>query len=378
MANKTDYYETLGISKGAGEEEIKKAYRKMAKKYHPDANPGDTVAEAKFKEVSEAYEVLSDDKKRQAYDRFGHSAFDQSAGGGAGGFYSGGMNFDMNDIFETVFGGDIFGSSRRRSGPRRGADLQTSLKITFDEAFFGVEKEVQISAHEACEPCKGTGSKPGTAAESCKQCGGSGQERVQQQTLFGTMTSVRTCSLCNGDGKIIRNPCQTCKGTAKVRKTKTFQVAVPKGIDSGQSIRLSGRGEPGEKGGPTGDLLVTVYVGSHSVFKRKGDDLYLDVPITFVQAALGYDITIPTMTEPERYTVKAGTQTGTVVTIKGKGMPNVRNPRNSGNIIATLKISVPTNLNDKQKQLLRDFAEEMGEDYKDHKRGFFDKLKNKK
>jgi len=378
MASKADYYDTLGISKGASEDEIKKAYRNMAKKYHPDANQGDASAETKFKEVSEAYDVLSDAKKRETYDRFGHAAFDQSAGGGAGGFYGGGMNFDMNDIFETVFGGDIFGSGRRRSGPRRGSDLQTSLKITFEEAFFGVEKEIQISANETCDTCKGTGSKPGTAAESCKQCGGSGQERVHQQTLFGTMASVRTCSLCKGEGKIIRNPCATCKGSGKVRKNKKLQVAVPKGIDSGQSIRLTGRGEPGEKGGPTGDLLVTVYVSPHNVFKRNGDDLYLDVPVTFVQAALGYDITVPTMTEPEKYSVKAGTQTGTVVTIKGKGMPNVRNPKASGNIVATLKVSVPTSLNDKQKQLLREFAEEMGEEYKDHKRGFFDKIKGKK
>ncbi|MCL2874062.1 MAG: molecular chaperone DnaJ [Defluviitaleaceae bacterium] len=378
MANKADYYDTLGISKGAGEDEIKKAYRNMAKKYHPDANQGDESAEKKFKEVSEAYDVLSDAKKRETYDRFGHAAFDQSAGGGAGGFYGGGMNFDMSDIFETVFGGDIFGSGRRRSGPRRGADLQTSLKITFEESFFGVEKEIQVSANETCETCKGTGSKPGSAAESCKQCGGSGQERVHQQTLFGTMASVRTCSLCKGEGKIIRNPCQTCKGTAKVRKNKKLQVAVPKGIESGQSIRLSGRGEPGEKGGPSGDLLVTIYVSPHNVFKRNGDDLYLEVPVTFVQAALGYDITIPTMADPERHTIKAGTQTGTVVTIKGKGMPNVRNPKSSGNIVATLKVSVPTNLNEKQKQLLKEFAEEMGEDYQDHKRGFFDKLKIKK
>lgn len=378
MANKRDYYETLGVQKGASDDELKKAYRKLAKKYHPDANPDNKEAEAKFKELSEAYAVLSDSSQRAKYDQFGHSAFEQG-GGGAGGFYNG--NFDMNDIFESFFGdggfGDIFGGgTRKRSGPKRGSDIQTTMNIKFEEAFFGAEKEVQIAMNEVCDTCNGTGAKEGTVAENCKNCGGSGQERVTQQTMFGSMTRVRECSVCYGAGKIIKNPCTTCRGTGRVKKNKNIKLSIPKGIDNGQSIRKSGQGEPGEKGGARGDLFITIYVQNHKLFSRKGDNLYLEVPITFVQASLGDEIVIPTMEGSEKYSVKAGTQTGTVITLRGKGMPSVRNNRVVGDLIITLKVTVPTILNDKQKQLLKQFAEEMGEDYKDHKKGFFDKLKD--
>ncbi len=380
MADKRDYYETLEVGKQATDDDLKKAYRKLAKQYHPDANPGNKEAEAKFKEISEAYAVLSDAQKRAAYDQYGHSAFDPSAGGAGGGFY-GNVNFDMNDIFESIFGGggfgDIFGSGggRRRSGPRHGADIYINLQIKFEEAVFGTVKEIQVPTNEVCGTCKGSGAKPGTVAENCRQCNGSGQERVQQQTMFGIMQSVRTCSACRGEGKIIKDPCITCRGAGKVCITKTLQVTIPKGIDNGQSIRLVGKGEPGEKGGPPGDLLITVYVTSHKVYTRDGMNLYIDVPITFVQAALGYDIIIPTLDGEEKYTVKPGTQTGTVVTIKGKGVPNVKNNRVVGDLVAKLNVTVPKELTERQKQLLREFADDMPEEFKDHKKGFSDKIK---
>ncbi len=378
MSEKRDYYEILGVSKTATDDELKKAYRRAAKKYHPDANPNDPTASDKFKEVSEAYAILSDSQKRAAYDQYGHAAFEQGGMGGGGGF----GGFDFNDIFESVFGGggdifgDLFGGGRRRNGPRRGEDIHTTLTIKFEDAFFGTEREIRVSANEDCNECSGSGAKPGTTAESCRHCNGSGQERVLQQTMFGTMTSVRTCSVCRGEGKIIKEPCQSCRGTGKVRKTKTLQVTIPRGIDNGQTIRLSGRGEPGQKGGPSGDLLITVYVQAHKIFTRRENNLYVEVPITFVQAALGNEIVIPTMETEEKYTVKPGTQTGTVFTLKGKGVPSVRNNKVVGDLIVTLKVTVPTTLTDSQKAKLKEFADEMGEDYKDHKKGFFDKIKD--
>jgi molecular chaperone DnaJ len=372
MADKRDYYEILGVGKQAGDDDLKKAYRNMAKKYHPDANPGDTAAEAKFKEINEAYGVLSDSQRRAAYDQYGHAAFDPSSGGG--GF--GGM--DINDIFGSIFGDgfDIFGGGRRRAGPRRGADLQMRLNIAFEEAVFGAVKDVQLQTYDACGTCKGSGAKPGTHAESCKRCGGSGQERVTQQTILGSMTTVVTCSMCKGEGKTIKEPCTGCRGAGRVRVTKTLQVTVPKGIDDGQSIRLSGKGELGEKGGPAGDLLITMRVLPHKVFKRDGNNLFLEVPITFVQAALGDEILIPTLDrKEERYNVKAGTQPGTVVHIKGKGVPSVRNNRIVGDLVVKLNVTVPTLLNERQREALKAFNEAMGDDYKNHKKRWFDKLK---
>lgn len=382
MADKRDYYEVLGVSKGASDDEIKKAYRKMAKKYHPDANPGDKTAEAKFKEVNEAYEVLSDAQKKAQYDQFGHAAFEQGMGGG-GGYYSN-MEFDMGDL------GDIFGSmfgfgggtSRRRTGPQKGADVNVNIQITFEEAVFGTTKDIQINATVECDTCKGTGAKPGTHAETCSRCGGSGQERFVQQSMFGSMTSVRTCSQCGGTGKVIKDPCQKCKGTGRTKAKKNFEVKIPKGIDNGQTIRLSGGGEPGVRGGGYGDLLVTVYVQPDKYFVRKGMDVYCDVPISFVQAALGDEITLKTLYGEESYTVKPGTQPEEVVRLRSKGISSLRNPNIKGDMIITLKVKVPTDLTTRQKELLKEFDGKSldknstsGNEHEE-KKGFFGKMKD--
>ena len=380
MADKRDYYETLGVKKGASDDEIKKAYRKLAKEYHPDVNPGDKESEAKFKEINEAYEVLSDEQKKATYDQFGHDAFTGGAGGPGGGFYSGGAGFDMGDIFESFFGDGAFdmfgGAGRRRQGPKRGADVRVNLQIKFEEAVFGVDKELTMDMNESCDTCKGSGAKPGTYAETCKHCNGTGQERVQQQTMFGAMTSVRPCSICRGEGKIVKEPCPKCGGTGQARQRKTIQVSIPKGIDSGQTIRIAGKGEPGEKGGPPGDLLMSIYVSPHPYFTRQGTNLYINVPISFAQAALGDEIIVPSMEGEEKYTIKPGTQTGSKITLKGKGVPNVKNNRVVGDLIATLNVVVPKNLTEKQKSILKEFSEEMGESTKEQKRSFFEKFKD--
>jgi molecular chaperone DnaJ len=378
MADKQDYYETLGVPRSASDDEIKRAWRGLAKKYHPDVNPGDKQAEEKLKKINEAYGALSDKQKRQAYDQFGHAAFDGSAG--AGGFSA---DFGMGDIFETIFGDgsfDIFGGGRSRQGqnqgPRRGADLHTNLQIKFEEAIFGVEKEITINVQEICKECKGGGAKPGTFAETCKQCGGVGQERVVQQTMFGALTSARVCSKCLGSGKIIKDPCPVCSGSGRVRQRKTLKVTIPKGIDSEQMIRLAGKGELGQKGGPQGDLHITVHVTPHKYFKRQGNNLYVTVPVSFAQAALGDEIVIPLLNgAADHYAIKPGSQTGTTAVLKGRGVPHIRNNKIFGDLIVTFVVSVPTQMTEKQKQALRVFAEEMGEDSKEMKRGFFDKFK---
>lgn len=380
MASKRDYYEVLGVGKSASDADIKKAYRKLAKTYHPDANPDNKEAEAKFKEVSEAYEVLSDSQKRAAYDQYGHAAFDGSAGAG-GGFSGGFGGMDMGDIFDSFFGGgggfsDIFGggSGRRKNGPQRGRDLQTSITVTFEEAVFGCEKEITVSQTVTCDTCKGTGSKPGTVAETCRHCNGTGQERVTQQTMFGAMTQVRTCSKCGGEGKIIKEPCTHCNGSGKARKNANVKITVPKGIDNGQTIRKSGMGDAGSKGGPSGDLYITVYVKPHQYFIRQGNDIYLDIPISFTQAILGATIKIPTIDGSEEYEVKAGTQPETKVILKNKGVYNVKNIKLRGNQIVTLKVQIPTKITDKQREILKQFSDEK-ETYDDKKEGFFDKMK---
>ncbi|MCL1999118.1 MAG: molecular chaperone DnaJ [Turicibacter sp.] len=382
MADKRDYYEILGVNKQASESELKSAYRKLAKQYHPDANPDDVKgAETKFKEISEAYAVLSDADKRAAYDNYGHAAFDPARGGG----YS--TNFDMGDLFSSIFGGggidELFGGfggmggfgGRRRSGPRRGADLQMRIQVEFEDAVFGTTREVQLQSHDTCDECKGSGAKPGTYAQSCGDCGGSGQVRATQQILGASMTTVRECPTCRGEGKIIKEPCQKCRGVGKLRSTKTLTVTVPKGIDSGQSIRLSGKGEPGEKGGQQGDLLITILIKPHKVFARQGTNLYLDLPITFVQAALGDEISVPLLDgSEEKYVIKAGTQPGSTVHLRGKGVPSLRNNRNVGDLVVTLNVTVPTSLNEKQREHLRAFNEAMGDEY--NKVGVWDKIKN--
>lgn len=376
MADKRDYYELLGVDRGASDDQLKKAYRKLAKQCHPDANPGDKNAEIKFKEISEAYAVLSDSSKRKTYDQLGHAAFDQ----GGGGFHSG---MDINDVFGSFFGGgmdigDILGGGgRSRPRPRGGADLQMRVTVKFEEAVFGTTKEVQLQTYEACPTCNGSGAKPGTYAESCKKCNGTGSERITQQSFIGMMTKIVPCSVCRGEGKVIKEPCSQCQGQGRVRTTKTLKVKIPKGINSGQSIRIAGKGEKGEKGAPSGDLYITVSVMPHKLFTRDGSHLYLELPITFMQAALGDEITIPTLDGGiEKYNVKPGTQPGTVIQLRGKGVPNVHSPRNIGDLIIKLNVSVPTSLNARQREKLQNFSEAMGDDYKNYKKRWFDKAKD--
>lgn len=375
---KRDYYEVLGVSKGASDSDIKRAYRKLAKKYHPDANPDKAEAEEKFKEATEAYEVLSDEKKRQTYDQFGHSAFDGSGGFSSGGNFSG---MDMGDIFESFFGGsggfsDIFGNGgRRKRGPSRGADLQYNLTIDFEEAVFGCKKEISFTADDKCDICSGTGSKPGTHAKNCPTCGGSGQERVIQQTMFGSMTTVIECRTCKGDGKIISDPCSACNGKGKVRKNKKISVDIPKGINQGQSVRKAGMGAPGDKGGPNGDLLISITINPHKRFIRQNNDIYIEIPISIVQATLGDEIKIPTIDGEEIFTIKPGTQPETISTIKNKGVFNVRNPKLRGDQIIKFKVVVPTKISETQKELLYKFAEENGSTPTSKKESFWNKAK---
>ncbi|MBQ2679214.1 MAG: molecular chaperone DnaJ [Firmicutes bacterium] len=380
MADKRDYYEVLGISKGASDDEIKKAYRKMAKKYHPDNNlDNKEEAEAKFKEVNEAYAILSDAQKRAAYDRYGHAAFDQAGGFGEGGFGGGfggfSTDFDFGDIFNMFTGGAAGGAYRRSSsGPQRGADVGASVQISFEESVTGTKKTIQIRVPDECESCHGTGGKPGTKAETCRRCGGTGTERVVQQTLFGQMASVRTCSACKGYGKTYSDPCPSCKGTGVVKKIKKYEVNIPKGIDDGQTIRLQGKGAKGAFGGGYGDLLVTVRVRRDKYFIRQGLDVYAEQDISFVQAALGDKITIRTLEGEETYDLKPGTQPGDKITLKNRGMNSVRNSKIRGNLIITLRLVVPTSLTDKQKEILKEFDAVTSPK---EKKGFFKRKKGK-
>ncbi|MCD8395626.1 MAG: molecular chaperone DnaJ [Lachnospiraceae bacterium] len=356
--NKRDYYEVLGVDKNADDAELKKAYRVLTKKYHPDMNPGDAEAEKKFKEASEAYAVLSDPEKRRQYDQFGHAAFDGGAGGG--GFDFDGFNFgDMGDIFGDLFG-DFFGGGggRRRGGsqgPMQGANVRTSIRITFEEAVFGCEKEIELNLKDECTTCHGTGAKPGTSPETCPKCGGRGQVVFSQQSLFGTVQNVQTCPECHGSGKIIKEKCPNCYGTGFTSSKKKIKVSVPAGIDNGQSIRIREKGEPGSNGGPRGDLLVEVVVGRHATFTRQDMNIYSEVPITFAQAALGGDIRISTVDGDIVYTVKPGTQTGSKVRFKGKGVPSLRNKNQRGDHYVTLNVQVPTKLSEEAKEALRAF-----------------------
>ncbi|MDE6875399.1 MAG: molecular chaperone DnaJ [Lachnospiraceae bacterium] len=350
--SKRDYYEVLGVNKGASDDEIKKAYRQLAKKYHPDMNPGDKEAEAKFKEASEAYAILSDPDKKRQYDQFGHAAFEQGGGGG-------GFDFDMGsmgDIFGDIFG-DLFGGGRSRArggnGPMKGANLRTGIRITFEEAVFGTEKELELNLKDPCEKCHGTGAKPGTSAETCKKCNGSGQVAVTQQSLFGMVRQVRPCPDCNGSGKIIRDKCPDCYGSGYITKKKKIQVSIPAGIDDGQSIRIRDKGEPGINGGERGDLLVEVTVSSHPIFQREGVDIYSSAPLSFTTAALGGDVRISTVDGDVLYTVKPGTQTDTKVRLRGKGVPSLRNKQVRGDHYVNLIVQVPTKLTNEQKDLIK-------------------------
>lgn len=360
MAEKRDYYEVLGVSKTASDSEIKSAYRKLAKKYHPDMNPGDKEAEAKFKEASEAYAILSDADKRRQYDQFGHAAFDGGAGGGAGGFDFNG--FDMGDIFGDIFGDFFGGGGRSRSannGPMKGQNVRVSVHLTFEEACFGTEKEIELNIKEDCAKCHGTGAKPGTQPETCSKCGGKGQVVFTQQSLFGVVRNVQACPDCHGTGKIIKDRCPDCGGSGYISRRKKISVSIPAGIDNGQSIRIRDKGEPGINGGPRGDLLVQVIVGRHPIFQRQDYDIYSTAPITFAQAALGAEVRIKTIDGDVMYTVKPGTQTDTRVRLRGKGVPTTRNKQVRGDHYVTLVVQVPTKMNAEQKELLKAFDQAM-------------------
>ncbi len=375
LADKRDYYEVLGVSKGASGDEIKKAYRKEAKKYHPDLHPGDKEAEKKFKEVNEAYEVLSDSDKKARYDQFGHAGVDPNFGGGGG---AGGFGFDdFGDIFSNIFGGGFggFGGSQRRNGPTRGADVRQIIDITFEEAAFGCKKNINVNKQENCPTCNGSGAKPGTSPITCKRCGGQGQVKTQTRTPLGYMTNITACPDCRGEGKIIMDPCKDCRGTGRIRKQRTIEINIPQGINHGQTIQVSGQGEPGTKGGPSGDLLVTIRLKPHPIFKREDFDVFIDIPITFVQAALGATIRVPTLDGVVEYDIPEGTQSGTVFKLRNKGVPYIRG-KNRGDQYVTVEVEVPKNINSKQKEILKEFeAASSDKDYK-KQRSWFEKMKD--
>ncbi|NDO18623.1 molecular chaperone DnaJ [Lachnospiraceae bacterium MD329] len=371
MAEKRDYYEVLGVQKSASDDEIKKAFRKMSKKYHPDLNPGNKEAEEKFKEVNEAYQVLSDSDKKSKYDQFGHAGVDPNFGAGGG---YGGAGFDFGDIFGDIFGGfgGGFGGGRR-NGPRRGNDIRRVIDISFEEAAFGCTKKMNIQTQEKCEECGGTGAKKGTTVTTCSHCNGTGRVKTQQRTILGYMTTETTCPQCNGEGKIIKEPCRECRGTGAVRRNKTIEVQIPSGIDDNQTIQLSGKGEAGSKGGPNGDLLITVRVRPHDIFQRRGNDVFINMPISFVEAALGANVKVPTIDGGcVELTIPEGTQAGTRFRMKGKGIPYLRS-KSRGDQYVTVEIEIPRNLTQKQKELLKDFDED--KNYK-QKKNWYDKIKN--
>jgi molecular chaperone DnaJ len=377
MADKRDYYEVLGVEKRASDDEIKKAFRKLAKKYHPDVNSGDKGAEAKFKEVNEAYDVLSDSDKRAKYDQFGHAGVDPNGFGGGfrgGGF--GGFDFDIGDIFDSFFGGGFGGgrASSRRNAPQKGADLKFNVDLTFEEAAFGAEKEISVNRSEKCPKCNGSGAKDGSSPVTCSKCNGTGQLNIRQNTAFGQFSSIKACDACKGEGKIITNPCTQCSGSGKIRKIVKIKTKIPAGIDNGQAISQRGEGEAGIRGGPNGDLYIVVRVKPHPIFSRDGFDVMCEMPITFVQAALGGELEVPTIDGKVRYPIPEGTQTGTVFRLKNKGIPHLGGSGRGDQFVKTV-VEVPKRLNEKQKRLLRDFAEISGDEIYDQRKGFFDKMR---
>ncbi len=380
MADKRDYYEVLGLQKGASEDEIKKAYRRLAKTCHPDLHPNDKECEAKFKELGEAYEVLSDPDKRAKYDQFGHAAFDPAYGGAGAGSSYGGFGGGFGDIFGDIFGGgfgDIFGGGQTsRNGPRRGDNIRVAVNISFEEAAFGCTKEINIPRTEACDVCNGTGAKSGSAVETCTNCGGSGTVRQQQRTPLGVFSTSGPCPRCGGKGKIIKEPCDACRGTGTVRRQRKISVNIPAGIDDGQTVSLRGQGSAGTNGGPSGDLLITVSVAPHPDFERDGTSILYTMPISFAQAALGAEVEVPTLDGKVKYSIPEGTQTDTVFRLRGKGIPYLRGG-GRGDQYVTVRISTPKNLSREQKELLRKFDESVGGGAEEH-RGFFDKKRRKK
>lgn len=383
MADKRDYYEVLGLNKGASDDEIKKAFRKGAMKYHPDKNPGDKAAEEKFKEINEAYEVLSDPDKKSKYDRFGHAGVDPNFGAGGfgggqgfGGFggFGGAGGFGFDDIFD-MFGGMAGGGRRgaRRNGPQKGKDLQKTVTIEFTEALFGCSKQIELNKEVKCKTCGGTGAKAGTSKKTCDQCGGSGQVSQVSQTPFGRFQNIVTCPKCGGSGQIIENPCPDCSGTGKIRKKVKIKVDIPAGVDNDSVITLRGQGAPGNNGGPDGDLYIVINVKPHSNYKRKGDDLYLDMPISYDQAVLGAKVNVPGFGETYSYTITAGTQTGSTFRLRGKGAPNVHTGR-KGDLYVKVNIEVPTRLSSKEKKAIKSMADTMSDSAYPQK-SRFEKLK---
>ena len=382
MADPRDYYEVLGVSKTATDDELKKAYRKLAKQYHPDLHPGDKEAEAKFKEINEAYEILSDADKRAKYDQYGFAAFDPNSG--FGGFDGGFGGFDdLGDILGSIFGGGFGGfgggfgggGQRRNNGPRKGENVRVNLTLDFEEAVFGCKKEIPVNMVETCPDCKGTGCAEGTHPETCPDCGGRGTVVRTQRTAMGMMQSTSQCPRCNGRGQVIHTPCPTCKGNGRIRKKKTVSVNIPAGIDNGQTVSLRGLGNEGVNGGAPGDLLVTVTVRAHALFERDGSSILMDLPISYAQAVLGAEVTVPTLTGKVKLTIPEGTDTGTTFRLKGKGVPFLRG-NGSGDQFVTVNIETPKKLNDTQKEALRKFAEAMDEPVAaEKKRGFGKKKK---
>lgn len=374
---KRDYYEVLGVPKGASEEEIKKAYKKLARKYHPDLNPDNKEAQEQFKEVNEAYEILSDPSKKSRYDQFGFAGVDPNYGAGAGGGgFDGGFDFgDLGDIFGSFFGGG-FGGGRRANpnAPQRGESIRLSLAISFEEAAFGCEKEVSVDRMEQCGTCHGSGCAAGTSPEVCPDCHGTGQVQVRRQTPMGVFATSAPCGKCGGKGKIIHQPCPDCRGSGAVRKRKTIQVSIPAGIDNGQTISVRGQGSAGKNGGPAGDLLVTITVRPHELFRREGTSVLCDAPITFAQAVLGAELEIPTIDGKVKYDLPEGTQTGTTFRLKGKGIPAL-NGRGRGDQYVTVYIETPRNLNREQKEALKKFAESVGDNNYEERKKFFRKFK---
>ena len=374
MADKRDYYEVLGVDKNAGADDIKRAYRQLAKKYHPDMNPGDAEAEARFKEVNEAYAVLSDEEKKAKYDQYGHAAFDPAAGGGYGGGGFGGFDgFDFSDIMSSFFGGGTTRSTR--NSPIEGDDVLARITLDFEEAAFGCKKEVNFARVEACGDCGSTGAAKGTKPESCPTCRGRGYVTVQQNTLFGTMQSQRTCSACNGSGKIVKTPCKNCNGKGYIKINKRLDVTIPAGIDNMQRVVLRGQGSAGRNGGPNGDLVIEIKVRPHTLFTREGNDIFCEIPITFVEATLGATIDVPLLGGgTEKFNLPDGTKTGTSFTLRGKGIVDINNPKRVGNLIFTVNIETPTGLSSEQKKLLRSFEESFGGKRSTEREGFFKKI----
>ncbi len=374
MADKKDFYEVLGLKKGASDDEIKKAFRKKAMQYHPDRNPGDKKAEENFKEVNEAYSVLSDPEKKEKYDRFGHAGVDPNAGFGGG--FGGGMGFDdLGDIFSSFFGGGFGGGSRRRNGPRKGNDIHIRMNLTFEEAAFGTKKTIKINRTEGCTVCGGSGAEPGTSKKTCPNCNGTGQVTSTTNTPFGAFSQTSVCPQCNGSGEVIETPCHECKGSGKVKKAAEIAVDIPAGVDSDSVISISGQGEAGFNGGPTGDLFISVTVAPHKLFKRRNNDLWLEIPITFAQACLGDEIVVPTLTEKISYKIPEGTQPETVFRLKGKGIKALKSNK-YGDLYVKVMLEIPKKLNQTQKDKIKELGDILTHEAYEKKKSFTESIKD--